>query len=96
LLHLRVVKFNDPSTAFTDNVVVVALFLQFFKARLPVGEVPLRCETTFLEQFQGAIDRRVPYPWVDLPDITIELLNADMTFRREEDLGDIFSLRSRL
>lgn len=95
LLDLRMDKFEDTSTAFTNNVVVMAFFLDVLEARLAVGEMSFLGESTLFHEFHGAVHRRVPHTRVDLPHLVVQFLDADVSIRGEKDLRDILSLRGR-
>jgi hypothetical protein len=93
LFNLRMNKFNNTSTAFTDNVVVVVFFINVLKARLSVGKVLFRREPAFDKQLHRAVHRGVSNARVHLPHFAVQLFNTDMPIRGEEDLGNILTLR---
>src|SRR5271155_3237288 len=91
-LHALVLKLDDAAAVLADEMVVMALLVDDLVAALPVVEVAFGDQLAFLEQLQRAVDCGVADVRVDLFDLGVKLLGADMAAQLKEYPRDIVAL----
>src|SRR5579875_61031 len=92
LFQALVCEFDDAAAVFADEMVMMALVDDFI-APLAVIKMALGYQFAFLEQLQGAVDGGVAEMGIDLLDLGIKLLGADVAAQFEEHTRDIVTLR---
>ncbi len=87
-----VLEFNDLSAIEANEVIMVGPFRSRFKSRLSVGEFSLGGQTETCEEFQSAINGGVTNSWIGFGDLGVNLREALVPGRIQEDVEDLFPL----
>src|SRR5215469_16224990 len=95
-LHALVLELNNAAAALADEMVVMALLVDYLVAPLSVVEMSLRDQLALLEQLQSAVNGGVADVGVDFLDLGVQLLGADVTSQIEEHARDIVALAGGL
>ena len=94
-LDRGVFEFDDPAASLADEVIVMAL-AYCFVARLAFIEVSLVQQRAFLQEPQRPVNRRVADVRVDLLDLGVQFLGADVMPVIEEYARDVVALAGGL
>ena len=94
-LDRGVFEFYDPAASLADEMIVMTLS-HCFVARLAFVEVSLVEQRAFFEQAQRPVNRRVADVRIDLLDLGVQFLGADVMPVIEEYARDVVALAGRL
>ena len=94
-LDRGVLELDDPAASLADEMIVMAL-ADGLVTRLALVEMALVQQRAFLEQAQRPVNRRIADVRVDLLDLGVQFLGADMMPVVEEYARDIVALAGGL
>ena len=78
LFNGLVLEFDNRIASGADQVIMVLTGQDMFVARLPVVQQDLAGQAGLDKQFEGAVDRGLPYPWIAGLDLQIQLFDTDV------------------
>src|SRR5271168_1606867 len=85
----RIVLELDDLAAALANKVIMMMAAGDLVAGLPFVEMALRHQAAFFQQFEGSIDGCVTDVRIDLFDLAVQLLGADVASECEENPRDV-------
>lgn len=91
-LDRLICKLDNLTTLITEDVIVVLLNIGVLVTGMSIRKMLLFSELAFLKELHRPIHGRIAHPWIDSTDLSIEVVDTQMSAAGEKRPRDIISL----